>query len=389
MTKLIDLMISRFGSTPPALNAGIGPSAGPENYEVKDDVYRAAAGLPERERFFIKRDGRMYFDLWSANRAQLELAGIPADQIELAGICTMSRTDIFYSYRREGTGCGHFLPDGRSGVNRASQQQNYVCSKTCRAGCVMFQCTRNFKEALPMSVLFSHNRVCRVLMAGLSLLTLVGCGGGEFGSELAMRPSPRPLSAEDGATLRLPQDQSFSITLAPKQSAPGLEGKANAVANAESNGQADALALVENGGSATAGFQLGHAVRNDTDRMINLEVAVRCEFETNAEATPPSPLPDATVGLHLYVRDKRNRLLRNFSLAQHSTEEGAAASTDRKDIIFALPLGPRESVSIFLAGSVQVELPEQHAARGSIKLSKLEMEIKTAAVPPVRKAVDE
>ncbi len=108
VTELVDLMKARFGSAPSELHAGIGPSAGPKNYEVKDDVYRAAADLPERDRFFIKRDGRMYFDLWRANRSQLELAGIPAAQIELAEICTMSRTDLFYSYRREGVGCGHF-----------------------------------------------------------------------------------------------------------------------------------------------------------------------------------------------------------------------------------------------------------------------------------------
>ncbi len=240
-----------------------------------------------------------------------------------------------------------------------------------------------------MSVPFPHTRVCRVLVVGLSLLILVGCGGGDFGSELAMRPNPRALPADDGATLRLPQDQAFSITLAPKQAAPGIGGKADAVSNVSKDGNADALAFVENGGSATAGFQLGHAVKNDTDRMVNLHVTVRCEFETSAEATPPGPLPDATVGLHLYARDGRNRLLRNFSLAQHSTEEGAASSHDRKDIDFTLPLGARESVSIFLAGSVQVELPENRAARGSIKLSKLEMEIKTDTAPPVRKAADE
>lgn len=106
--RLVETMWDRFGCEPASLQAGIGPSAGPEQYEVQDDVFQAAAGLPERERFFRKRDGRLYFDLWEANRSQLELSGVPRENIEIAGICTMTRTDLFYSYRREGAGCGHF-----------------------------------------------------------------------------------------------------------------------------------------------------------------------------------------------------------------------------------------------------------------------------------------
>ena len=106
--RLAETMQQRFGCEPAALRAGVGPSAGPDQYEVKDDVYRAAAELPDRSRFFRTRGGRLYFDLWEANRSQLELVGIPRESIEIAGICTMTRTDLFYSFRREGVGCGHF-----------------------------------------------------------------------------------------------------------------------------------------------------------------------------------------------------------------------------------------------------------------------------------------
>lgn len=106
--RLVELLANRFGSRPEHMRAGIGPGAGPERYEVGSDVYEAAAGLAERDRFFLRRDDRMYFDLWAANRAQLCAAGVPADRVEVAGICTMTRTDLFFSYRREGRGCGHF-----------------------------------------------------------------------------------------------------------------------------------------------------------------------------------------------------------------------------------------------------------------------------------------
>lgn len=106
--KLIDQMRSMFGSRPGDLLAGIGPGAGPCCYEVQGDVYQAAAALPRRDAWFPRRDGRMYFDLWAANRAVLIDAGLADGRIESANVCTMCRTDLFFSFRREGAGCGHF-----------------------------------------------------------------------------------------------------------------------------------------------------------------------------------------------------------------------------------------------------------------------------------------
>lgn len=105
---LVERMVSAFGTDPATLLAGVGPSAGPCCYEVRDDVFTAAAGMPDRDTLFPRRAGRMYFDLWEANRRQLSACGVPDGQIEVAGFCTICRTDLFYSFRREGPGCGHF-----------------------------------------------------------------------------------------------------------------------------------------------------------------------------------------------------------------------------------------------------------------------------------------
>ncbi|MFQ5806332.1 MAG: polyphenol oxidase family protein [Phycisphaerae bacterium] len=106
--RLVETMQQRFSREPKNLMAGVGPSVGPRQYEVNEDVYRAAAELPDHERLFHVRRGRLYFDLREDNRSQLEGAGLRRENVEIAGICTMSRTDLFYSYRREGTSCGHF-----------------------------------------------------------------------------------------------------------------------------------------------------------------------------------------------------------------------------------------------------------------------------------------
>ena len=106
--ELVEAMRAHFGSVPADLLAGIGPSAGPERYEVQDDVYQAAATLPDRAACFLTRDGRMYFNLWEANRQQLCAAGLAERNVEIAGICTITDSERFYSFRREGPGCGHF-----------------------------------------------------------------------------------------------------------------------------------------------------------------------------------------------------------------------------------------------------------------------------------------
>jgi hypothetical protein len=106
--RLIEVMISRLGCPAPDLLAGVGPGAGPCCYEVQTGLYAAATTLPDRDRFFQRRGGRLYFDLWQANRVQLVEAGVRPENVEVAGLCTLCHNDVFYSYRREGAGCGHF-----------------------------------------------------------------------------------------------------------------------------------------------------------------------------------------------------------------------------------------------------------------------------------------
>jgi len=106
--RVVEAVCGCFGSRPGDLLAGIGPAAGPCCYEVQTDVFQAAAQLPGRAELFETRAGRLYFDLWCANRAQLIEAGLSPENVETAEICTMCRNDWFYSLRREGPGCGHF-----------------------------------------------------------------------------------------------------------------------------------------------------------------------------------------------------------------------------------------------------------------------------------------
>jgi copper oxidase (laccase) domain-containing protein len=85
---------------------GIGPAIGPCCYEVGPEVaaeFSTLAGVVEE-----RAAGRAHLDLWAANRQIAESAGIPAEQIETAGLCTRCHRDLFFSHRAEGFPAGRF-----------------------------------------------------------------------------------------------------------------------------------------------------------------------------------------------------------------------------------------------------------------------------------------
>jgi polyphenol oxidase len=95
--KVIERMKTFLGCSPGEMRAGVGPSLGPCCAEFTS--YKAL--FPAHfTRFMVRKN---YFDLWEITRSQLLEAGLKKDNIEIAGICTRCRTDLFFSYRGEGT----------------------------------------------------------------------------------------------------------------------------------------------------------------------------------------------------------------------------------------------------------------------------------------------
>ncbi|MCS7040433.1 MAG: laccase domain-containing protein, partial [Anaerolineae bacterium] len=52
------------------------------------------------------RPDAAYLDLWQANAEQLREAGV--QRIEIAGLCTACRRDLFFSHRGDGGRSGRF-----------------------------------------------------------------------------------------------------------------------------------------------------------------------------------------------------------------------------------------------------------------------------------------
>jgi polyphenol oxidase len=100
------------GSDPRDLVAALGPSIGPCCYTVGEELREAfrRAGQDDVDlgRWF-RVDERLELDLWTANRDQLEAAGVPGSAIHVSGLCTACHPEWFYSYRREGTAAGRLV----------------------------------------------------------------------------------------------------------------------------------------------------------------------------------------------------------------------------------------------------------------------------------------
>ncbi len=104
----IRAMQAHYGTKPAEVQAAIGPSIGPDHYEVGADVadqVRQAFGAAASDLISV-REGRTYLDLWSANRLQLEHSGV--GQVEVAAVCTACHLEDWFSHRAEKGRTGRF-----------------------------------------------------------------------------------------------------------------------------------------------------------------------------------------------------------------------------------------------------------------------------------------
>ncbi len=106
--ELVRQLGQEFAVRPEDLLVGVGPCAGPEAYEVGEEVVRIfSARLAAAGRFLRPRGDRYLLDLRAANAAQLFEAGVRPEHLTLADHCTIT-DPRFFSHRREGAATGRF-----------------------------------------------------------------------------------------------------------------------------------------------------------------------------------------------------------------------------------------------------------------------------------------
>jgi hypothetical protein len=99
----INKMREEFGTDPKDIRAALGPAASGKRYEVGRDVIETfRAKFPDADSLFTPtREGHALVDIHKANFNQLVEAGVGPGRIHIAPFCTMTRTDLFFSYRVE------------------------------------------------------------------------------------------------------------------------------------------------------------------------------------------------------------------------------------------------------------------------------------------------
>jgi len=104
----VKAMQAQYGSNPADILAGIGPSIGPDHYEIGADVILQVMQKfgDDSEQVLKSHNGKIHFDLWKTSQLLLERAGV--GKIETAEICTACHTDDWFSHRAEKGRTGRF-----------------------------------------------------------------------------------------------------------------------------------------------------------------------------------------------------------------------------------------------------------------------------------------
>ncbi|MFW5755469.1 MAG: peptidoglycan editing factor PgeF [Tangfeifania sp.] len=104
-------MQKKYHSNSENILAAIGPSIGPEVYEVGSEVVEEVRkNLPLPDKILQKnKSGKFHFNLWEANRQILLAAGLKEGNIRVSEECTFQKENKYYSARREGIETGRIV----------------------------------------------------------------------------------------------------------------------------------------------------------------------------------------------------------------------------------------------------------------------------------------
>ena len=107
--KTVREMVRLLGARPERILAAVGPCIGKCCFETDGDVpeaMRASALGPEAGPYLERRGPKYHVDLAGLNRQWLLHAGVAPEHIDICGLCTACRPDLFWSHRKMGEARG-------------------------------------------------------------------------------------------------------------------------------------------------------------------------------------------------------------------------------------------------------------------------------------------
>lgn len=100
---VLEATVAAMRTPPECLLAWLGPAAGPQAYEIGEEVRTAFVDRDPRAAaaFVPTRAGHWRADLYALARQRLAGAGLLADAVHGGGLCTIGDAARFYSHRRD------------------------------------------------------------------------------------------------------------------------------------------------------------------------------------------------------------------------------------------------------------------------------------------------
>ncbi len=108
--KTVEALQKEYQSKPADIVAAFGPSISANFYRVGRELFDEfeKAGF-DHSKIFFQRDDDLHLDLWTANRTELEKAGVRSENIEISGRCTYLENELFFSARKQGISSGRII----------------------------------------------------------------------------------------------------------------------------------------------------------------------------------------------------------------------------------------------------------------------------------------
>src|SRR5688572_7639996 len=100
---VLENTVAAMRTAPERLQVWLGPAAGPQHYEIGEEVYDAfvAPDWGAGEAFVTTRPHHWRVDLYALARRRLRALGIDAGRIHGGGLCTIADAQRFFSHRRD------------------------------------------------------------------------------------------------------------------------------------------------------------------------------------------------------------------------------------------------------------------------------------------------
>jgi hypothetical protein len=200
----------------------------------------------------------------------------------------------------------------------------------------------------------------------------------EYGGEVRVPAEHRHVIAAEPLSpgpLNLPTDATYNIHIKESQQNPGPIGSAQGRSDAQGDGNAACEAVGENGGSASAQFNLGHRIDNlaTSPQKVRLELTFLLEEELEAsENAAPETL--ASASLVFVVLDSRQHPVARLSFVDTTTDAVRTVATDTEKRSVTFQFEPDETYDIMLFAKVSTAAAPDQRARARLAVKSLQMQ---------------